>query len=64
MTLHKGKGPHRQHLDGGGVDGVDGRRRQRSDTRSLAVTRGNGGALEQQRWHVTSDHGSDAAVRR
>jgi hypothetical protein len=22
---HKGKGPHRQRLDGGGVDGVDGR---------------------------------------
>jgi hypothetical protein len=37
-TRHKGKGPHRQRLDGGGADGVDGRLRRRSDTRGSAVT--------------------------
>jgi hypothetical protein len=37
-TWHKGKGPHRQRLDGGGVGWVDGRRRRRSGTRGLAVT--------------------------
>jgi hypothetical protein len=63
MTWHKGKGPHRQCLDGGGVNGVDGWRRQRSDTRGLAVTRGNGGALKQRRWHVTSDHNYWAGTR-
>jgi hypothetical protein len=33
-----GDGTHRQRLDGGGVDRVDGRRRWRSDTRDSAAT--------------------------
>jgi hypothetical protein len=38
VMQHKGKGPHRQCLDGGGVGGVDCRCRRCSGTRDLAAT--------------------------
>jgi hypothetical protein len=37
-TRHRGKGPHRQRLDGGGVDGVDRRRQERTNMCGSAAT--------------------------